>query len=213
LINIQQCAENDVGSLGLLIRQTDSVEQTFVMKSDEKLCGRLTRPRRLQSYDAPCFFYGQGYGRNRTKGDSMPAGLSTLASHQDRIWNASKLLSLLACFASMLLPGCAGSPFYQLDLMPAPVAYEQTDTPFGVADAATPGGAVDMLYATNREPVAAGDQGDERYYSGERGYLVRLGMADITFGDSDITWDEARKISLLKNRPRSFPLEVNGVSE
>jgi len=70
-----------------------------------------------------------------------------------------------------------------------------------------------MLYATNRAPVDAGDDGDERYYSSERGYLVRLGVADITFGDSDITWDEARKISLLKNRPGSFPLEVNGVEE
>jgi len=42
---------------------------------------------------------------------------------------------------------------------------------------------------------------------------VRLGEAYITFGDSDISWDEARRISLLKNRPGSFPLKVSGIQE
>jgi len=126
-----------------------------------------------------------------------------------------KSISIAACAATMLLAGCSGNPLHQLDLMPAPAAYEQTVALFGVADTAdTPAGsgALDMLYATNRAP-AAGDEEDERYYSGERGYLVRVGSADITFGDSDITWDEARKISLLKNRPGSFPLEVRAVRE
>ena len=132
-----------------------------------------------------------------------------------KIENAMKSISLVTCGSAMLLAGCTGNPPHQLDLMPAPTAYEQTVALFGVADAAdTPAGSepLDMLYATNRAP-AAGDEEDERYYSGERGYLVRVGSADITFGDSDITWDEARKISLLKNRPGSFPLEVRAVRE
>jgi len=100
--------------------------------------------------------------------------------------------------------------------MPAPAVYEQTETPFETSDitgtlAVT--GNLDMLYATNRAPATGSEDKDERYYSGERGYLVRLGRADITFGDSDITWDEARRISLLKNRPDSFPLSVSGVQE
>jgi len=127
-----------------------------------------------------------------------------------------KTISLATCATAMLLAGCAGNPLHQLDLMPAPVAYEQTEAPFGVADTAdtlSGTGALDILYATNRAPVSDGDDEDERYYSGERGYLVRVGSADITFGDSDITWDEARRISLLKNRPGSFPLEVVDVHE
>ena len=118
--------------------------------------------------------------------------------------------------AAILLSGCAGGPPNQLDLMPAPEVYEQTETPFNTSDvASTPAGTgtLDMLYATNRAPATAGEEGDERYYSGERGYLVRFGLADITFGDSDISWDEARRISLLKNRPGSFPLSVVGVKE
>jgi esterase/lipase superfamily enzyme len=126
-----------------------------------------------------------------------------------------KSISIAACGTAMLLAGCAGNPPHQLDLMPTPAAYEQAEMPSGVTDPAdllAGSGALDILYATNRAP-AAGDDGEEPYYSSERGYLVRVGSADITFGDSDITWDEARKISLLKNRPGSFPLEVRGVHE
>jgi esterase/lipase superfamily enzyme len=140
--------------------------------------------------------------------------LAVTASCRSRIDRAATLISLAACGAAMLLSGCAGNPPH--DLMPAPAAYEQAETPFGAADAAgTPAGsgARGMLYATSRAPAAAGTDRDDRYYSGERGYLVRVGSADISFGDSDITWDEARRISLLKNRPGSFPLKVNGVQE
>lgn len=127
-----------------------------------------------------------------------------------------KSISFVACGTAMLLAGCAGNPLHQLNLMLAPAAYEQVTAPFAsseMTDALAGSGAHHMLYATNRAPVAAGGDGDERYYSGERGYLVRVGAADISFGDSDITWDEARRISLLKNRPGSFPLEVVDVRE
>ena len=127
-----------------------------------------------------------------------------------------KLISRVVCVAAMLLSGCAGGPPRYLDLMRAPAVYEQGETPLGRTDArvASAGsGALDMLYATNRAPAALSDDEDEPYYSGERGYLVRVGKADISFGDSDITWDEARRISLLKNRPGSFPLQVSGVRE
>jgi esterase/lipase superfamily enzyme len=101
--------------------------------------------------------------------------------------------------------------------MPAPAAYEHAETPFGITEdvtlAPSGSGALNMLYATNRAPVTASDNDKEAHYSGERGYLVRLGEADITFGDSDISWDQARKISLLKNRPGSFPLKVSAVQE
>ena len=127
-----------------------------------------------------------------------------------------KSTALVTCSATILLSACAGSPPHQLDLMPAPAVYEQTTTPFETAEAASilaETGGLDMLYATNRAPAAGVEDADARYYSSERGYLVRLGLADIAFGDSDITWDEARRIALLKNRPGSFPLSVSGVKE
>jgi esterase/lipase superfamily enzyme len=120
-----------------------------------------------------------------------------------------------AISAAILLPGCAGNTLHQLDLMPAPAVYDQTDAPFDAAAgvAQDDPGALDMLYATSRAPADTGEDADEPWYSGERGYLVRLGSADIIFGDSDSTWDEARRISLLKNRPGSFPLRVRDVNE
>lgn len=125
-------------------------------------------------------------------------------------------IAVTAYGITLLLAACSGGTLHQLDLMPTPAAYEQTETPFNSGDSAAITAGKDplnMLYATNRAPADAGYDGEERYYSGKRGYLVRLGSADIVFGDSTITWDEARKISLLKNRPGSFPLKVNNVRE
>jgi len=114
---------------------------------------------------------------------------------------------------AVMLAGCQSSGPRLLDLMPAPIAYDKSPAPFGQeppinhapsAHLAT----LDMLYATNRKPSTAPD-----YYSGERGYLVRVGAARIAFGDTDVTWDRAREISLLKNRPGHFPLKVDTVDE
>ncbi|MCB1749724.1 MAG: alpha/beta hydrolase, partial [Gammaproteobacteria bacterium] len=102
---------------------------------------------------------------------------------------------------------------HSLDLMPAPAVIEAAPVPAVPTAAADARGALGMLYATNRAPVAGVSGDDERYYSGERGYLVRLGEADIHFGDGDISWDEARRIALLKNRPGNFPLRVEDVRE
>ena len=44
--------------------------------------------------------------------------------------------------------------------------------------------------------------------------MLRLGAARIAFGhDATITWEEARRISLLKNRTDDYPLQVDSVEE
>ncbi|MEQ8664080.1 MAG: alpha/beta hydrolase [Gammaproteobacteria bacterium] len=122
------------------------------------------------------------------------------------------ILAVPLAAALLLGGGCASSGPAILDLMPAPAAYEHEVAPFGDVDGAGVDAApLDMLYVTNR--ARAGDADDARFYSGERGYLLRAGAARIAFGDSDITWDEARQIALLKNRPGNFPLHVESVAE
>lgn len=119
---------------------------------------------------------------------------------------------LLLCVATLV--GCATGP-YQIDLMPAPEAYDEELTPFSdrspLAKAAHPG----MLYATDRSPLAADEPEDprERFYANERGHLVRLGVADVKLGEGQFTWEEARRISLAKNRTERYPLKVTGVQE
>ena len=113
---------------------------------------------------------------------------------------------------ALTVSGCGGKPLRDLFMMPTPAAYEDASTPFGEVAAGEGGTAhLDMLYATNRAPATADEK--DPYYSGERGYLVRVGASQISFGDSDVTWDKAREISLLKNRPGEFPLRVQSVKE
>ncbi|MGR8946517.1 MAG: alpha/beta hydrolase [Gammaproteobacteria bacterium] len=117
-------------------------------------------------------------------------------------------------FGALLLSACS-SPKHQLDLMPAPAAYEGASEPFNelIPEAVDPETHnLDMLFATNRAPAEDGDA-NGLAYSGERGYLLRVGSASITFGDPEIAWEQARSISLVKNRPSSFPLAVDKVTE
>ncbi len=121
-----------------------------------------------------------------------------------------------AALVGALLAGCGpfapkSKPFA---LMPAPAAYEAEHEPFGATGPVVRPGdtsALDMLYVTNRAPATAPEAASA--YTGERGYLLRAGSASIAIGDADVDWERAREISLLKNRPRQFPLKVDAAEE
>lgn len=115
------------------------------------------------------------------------------------------------CF-SIGIPGCPNEPLNTINLMPAPDVYRNggigsfpNQDPF----ARLPYSG--MLYATDRMPAAQGEA--EHYYSNDRGHLMRLGVAGIKLGDGQINWEEARRISMLKDRTEKFPLKVTGVEE
>lgn len=132
-----------------------------------------------------------------------------------RPWSAVRHVStlLLPLALTVVLGACSNPALKPLELMPTPAAYEATPSPFGAAPAnaaQSDPAALEMLYATNRAPAPAAGPSP---YGGERGYVLRLGAADIAFGESDIDWARAREISLLKNRPGHFPLHVAGVDE
>lgn len=119
-------------------------------------------------------------------------------------------LRTLACLLLCgVLAGCAGGLPSVIDMMPAPAVSDQTDDDLPISDEGP--ALLDILYATSRAPAGPADE--EPFYTNERGYLVRVGSGKIAFGDSDITWDEARKISLLKNRPGEFPLQIRDAVE
>jgi|LNFM01.1.fsa_nt_gb esterase/lipase superfamily enzyme len=123
---------------------------------------------------------------------------------------ASALWALLAA----AFAGCTNPALKPLELMPTPAAYETAPAPFGAEPASTSdtdAAALEMLFATNRAP--APPETSASRYGGDRGYVLRLGAADIAFGESDIDWARAREISLLKNRPGHFPLHVADVEE
>ncbi len=101
-----------------------------------------------------------------------------------------------------------------LELMPAPGVYGEGDiNPFLDAELIDHGAQPAVLYATDRAPAQM-DDSRYTYYTNKRGHVLRLGVAHVNVGhDESITWDEARRISLLKNRSDNYPLQVASVEE
>ena len=112
----------------------------------------------------------------------------------------------------LLSAACAPNKPYRIDLMPAPEVYASgTVDPFrdveNIAGKKVPYRGI--LYATDRKPSDVKGV----FYENQRGFLLRLGIADINTGKKDLDWEEVRRISLLKNRSDNYPLRLAGVEE
>ncbi len=132
----------------------------------------------------------------------------------DYTYLVSKRTRNLIFFAtiSFFTVGCVSDKPYQIELMPAPEVYATgTVDPFidaeEIIDKPVPYQGV--LYATDRKPVET----EGTFYENRRGFLLRLGLAKIISGKNNLDWNEARRISLLKNRSGKYPLKVAAVEE
>jgi hypothetical protein len=123
----------------------------------------------------------------------------------------SGLVTSLGLLAT-LLAGCATSKPYQISFMAPPAFLENAEvTPFtDTRDVSVPADPR-IFYATLREPVTVA--GEDRFYTSDRAAELRLGVGRIVLGASDITWDEARRMSLLKDNTDRYPLQVGEVTE
>ncbi len=124
-----------------------------------------------------------------------------------RYWNYILLTTMMA-----FVFACAADKAYKIELMPAPELYTANVVdPFDgidhISDEELPYRGI--LYATDRHP----SEEKNAYYENERGFLLRLGMAEVSLGGEHLDWEEARRISLLKNRSDSYPLKVTAVQE
>jgi len=110
------------------------------------------------------------------------------------------------------LIACASKKPHEIDLMPAPDVFEE-----GAIDPFSDSNPIEnipysgILYATDRLPASHSDE--NKIYLDERGGLLRLGAAQIELSTGRVTWEEARRISLLKNRTEKYPLKVTSVEE
>ena len=121
----------------------------------------------------------------------------------------------LLCFILLLLvaiSACAANQPYMLKLMPAPDIFAAGGwQPFSDTNPQMKTGNIEILYATDRKPAKR--HKEPPYYRNERGYVLRLGKGEVTLGKGIHTWEEMKKVSLLKNRTEDLPLQVTGVSE
>jgi len=115
----------------------------------------------------------------------------------------------------LVLFGCAASGPYTIDLMPAPEVFDEESLPLFMETPDTTGDSYyGMLYATDRAPIdPEAERSQERFYANKRGHMVRFGIAEIQLGKDEFTWEEARQISLAKNRTDKYPLQVVAVDE
>lgn len=96
--------------------------------------------------------------------------------------------------------------------MPAPAVFaEGRFDPFARVPPQARQLETEILYATDRDPAAAGDL--EQHYVSRRGDLVRLGRARIIHGDGKLEWRDARRLSLAPRRKPPYRLQVERVDE
>ena len=123
-----------------------------------------------------------------------------------------RLLCPLLTALVILLSSCGSNGPLVFDLMPAPAAFTDTGIRLPKEHELVKGSTShDIFYATDRRPATAKDK--QQFYSSKRGNALRLGRAKIETGRDDLTWQDARKVSLLKTRTEKFPIKVKGISK
>jgi len=120
--------------------------------------------------------------------------------------------TIIILTVTALLSACASAPIDQMDLMPAPDVYG--DGLLNPLPESNPFEKIPyngILYATDRAPATAEDK--EKYYLNDRGQVLRVGVARVRLGETDIDWQAAREISLLKSRPGNYPVKIQSVED
>ncbi len=134
-----------------------------------------------------------------------------LAHFIENLLEPARAFAAIAVFGAGL-SACASSGPYQIELMSVPSVFEDAVIdPFANSDTAGSERDLDILYATDRQPHT--EQGEASYYTNERGYVLRLGSAQVQYFGHATSMQDARRASLMKRRAGEFSLSVRGVEE
>ena len=132
-------------------------------------------------------------------------------------WKSLPLALAQRSFAAVMaganvLRGGTATKTYRLNFMAPPAFLEAGDvTPFSDPSLVAAGSDPRIPYVTLRAPAES--TGGHRYYEARRGDALRVGIARIELGRGDITWEEARRMSILKNNTDKYPLQVAEIDE
>jgi esterase/lipase superfamily enzyme len=118
----------------------------------------------------------------------------------------------LSLIVLALISACSSNRPAKLNLMAAPEIYhDDRFAPFDDEDLSSIERPVQLFYATDRS--LAEDPQQWPYYQSARGHLLRLGQADISMSGGDYDWEQIKEISLQRNRPSKYSLEISGVND
>ncbi len=134
----------------------------------------------------------------------------TQSTQTVRLWSLFRHSHFVVLVST--IAACASSGSYQQDLMNAPDIYDEGGIdPFADTSPIDVANNFGILYATDRLP--ADEPNKPPYYSNTRGHVLRLGSARIHLAKEGATWEDARRVSLLKNRTEAFPIQVSDTRE
>ncbi|MEE4188570.1 MAG: alpha/beta hydrolase [Roseobacter sp.] len=111
-----------------------------------------------------------------------------------------------------LLAACGPSVYDEIELMPAPTIYAETDvTPFANVTRETVSERAKLFFVTDRMQADAGDP--QAHYNNERGHMLRAGTTRVKIDPPIPTWDEVSRITLARERERTYKLQLSEVNE
>jgi len=108
--------------------------------------------------------------------------------------------------------GCSEAVYDEMELMPSPVVYSETDfSPFLAQDGKELAAQSKLFYVTDRQTVGPEDK--QPNYNNQRGQLARAGIAKVNLSPTVRDWQEFVDITLQGNRDRKYLLNVAAVDE
>lgn len=141
---------------------------------------------------------------------AMESESISIPSARSNSWRS--VVATVIFTTAIVLGGCGTNRQYQIDLMPAPEVYDEDQiNPLADNTLLENSPYQGMLYVTDRVP--AGDDDREDFYLNERGRVIRAGVGTIHVEGVEMTWEEARAVSLAKTRSQKYPLQVDTVNE
>lgn len=120
-----------------------------------------------------------------------------------------KSLLLLSAFA---LLGCGENSYGEIELMPSPAVYAQSDfNPFPTQIDNELQANSKLFYVTDR--AQAGSEDKQAHYTNQRGQLSRAGTATVELSPGIENWDQFVEVTMQGKRDRKYLLTVSDVTE
>lgn len=111
-----------------------------------------------------------------------------------------------------LLLGCGEGSYDEIELMPSPVVYSETNfSPFLAEEGEELAAQSKLFFVTDREK--AGPEDKQPYYTNQRGQLSRAGTVDVELSPTVQNWEDFVDVTLQGSRDRKYLLNVADVTE